>query len=85
MREYVLAIVGLVLLCLVVALGTASASPDTITVDSTTDVLDADTSCNLVDIGDLPGTDTVTSLREAICAANNNRCPKIRQPSSPRP
>jgi hypothetical protein len=72
MRKHALASVGLVLLCLVVALGTASGSPDTITVNSTTDVLDADSSCNLVDIGDLPGTDTKTSLREAICAANNN-------------
>jgi titin len=72
MRKYVLAIVGLVLACLVAALGTASGSPDTITVDSTTDVLDADGSCDLVDIADLPGTDSKTSLREAICAANNN-------------
>jgi hypothetical protein len=72
MRKYVLAIIGLVLLCLVAALGTATASPDTITVDSTTDVLDAAGDCGDVDIGDLPGSDTKTSLREAICAANNN-------------
>jgi len=72
MRKYLLAIVGLVLLCLLAALGTASGSPDTITVDSTTDVLDADVDCDHVGIGDLPGSDGVTSLREAICAANNN-------------
>jgi hypothetical protein len=71
MRKYVLTIVGLVLLCLVVALGTASASPDTVTVNSTTDVSDGDTSS----IGSLiadPGSDGVISLREAIEAANNN-------------
>ena len=39
MRKYVLTIVGLVLLCLLAALGTASGSPVTVTVDSTTDVL----------------------------------------------
>jgi hypothetical protein len=72
MRKYALAIMGLVLLCLVAALGTAVSSPDTITVDSTTDVLDAAGDCGDVDIGDLPGSDTKTSLREAICAANNN-------------
>jgi hypothetical protein len=72
MRKYLLSIIGLVLLCLVAALGTATASPDTITVDSTTDVLDAAGDCDDVDIVDLPGSDTKTSLREAICAANNN-------------
>ena len=72
MRKYLLAIVGLVLLCLLAALGTATASPDTITVDSTTDVLDTAVGCDLVGIGDLPGPDKETSLREAICAANNH-------------
>ena len=72
MRKYVLAIVGPVLLCLLAALGTASGSPDTITVDSTTDLLDANGDCDDVGIGDLPGPDAETSLREAICAANNH-------------
>ncbi|NIN65002.1 MAG: hypothetical protein GTO63_09935 [Anaerolineae bacterium] len=72
MRKYVLVIMGLVLLFLLAALGTATASPDTITVDSTTDVLDAAGHCDLVDIGDLPGPDMETSLPEAICAANNH-------------
>jgi len=62
MRKYLLAIIGLVLLCLLAALGTASGSPDTITVDSTTDVLDADVQCDLVGIGDLPGPDKETSI-----------------------
>ena len=72
MRKYLLTIAGLVLLCLLAAWGTASGSPDTITVDSTTDVLDAAVGCALVGIGDLPGPDKETSLREAICAANDN-------------
>jgi CSLREA domain-containing protein len=59
MRKYVLAIIGLVLLCLVAALGTASGSASTFTVNTTddTDDLTCDTShC---------------SLREAINAANS--------------
>jgi len=70
MRKYVLAIIGLVLLCLVAALGSATASPATVIVDSTTDVNDGDTSS----IGNLilsPGPDGVISLREAIAAANH--------------
>lgn len=47
----------------------------TITVTTTSDVLDADATCNGVDLADLPGLDGVTSLREAICAANNNPGP----------
>ncbi|NIN65001.1 MAG: CSLREA domain-containing protein [Anaerolineae bacterium] len=60
MRKYVLAIIGLVLLCLVAALGTASGSASTFTVNTTddTDDLTCDTShC---------------SLREAINAANSS-------------
>lgn len=71
MRKYLLAIIGLVLLCLMAALGTTTASPDTVTVNSTTDLSDGDTSS----IGNLiasPGSDGVVSLREAIEAANNN-------------
>jgi hypothetical protein len=70
MRKYVLAMVGLVLVCLLAALGTASASPDTVTVDSTTDVSDGDTSSISALKAD-PGTDGVISLREAIEAAEN--------------
>jgi hypothetical protein len=72
MRKEVLAIIGLVLLLLVAAVGTASGAPDTITVDSTTDDMDAAELCDDVDIDDLPGADNVISLREAICAANKN-------------
>jgi hypothetical protein len=71
MRKHAVASVGLVLLCLVVALGTASGSPDTVTVDSTTDASNGDTSSISNLIAD-PGSDGVISLREAIEAANNN-------------
>ena len=71
MRNYVLAIVGLVLMCLLGALGTASGSPGTVTVDSTTDVSDGTTSSIAALIAS-PGTDGVISLREAIEATNND-------------
>ena len=70
MRKYVLAIVGLVLLCLLAALGTAGGSPGTVTVNSTTDVSDGDTS-SIDNLIAYPGSDGVISLREAIQAANN--------------
>jgi len=70
MRKYLLAIVGLVTLCLLVALGSASASPGTVTVDSTTDVSDGNTSSISALIG-APGSDGVISLREAIEASNS--------------
>lgn len=76
MRKHVLAVIGLVLLLsLLAVVGRATGSPDTITVDSTSDVLDAAADCASVTIGDLPGLDGVTSLREAICAGNNNSGP----------
>jgi hypothetical protein len=71
MRKYVLAIIGLVLLCLLAALGTASGSPGTVTVDSTTDVIDGTTSSISALIAS-PGSDGVISLREAIEATNND-------------
>lgn len=43
----------------------------TIEVTTTNDVVDAG-DCGTIAIGDLPGTDTVTSLREALCVANNS-------------
>ncbi len=43
-----------------------------ITVDTTADAVDANSgNCAGMTIADLPGADNVTSLREAICAANN--------------
>jgi hypothetical protein len=71
MRKYVLAMAGLVALCLLAALGTASGAPDTVTVNSTTDVSDGDTS-TIIDLIADPGPDGAISLREAIEAANNN-------------
>jgi len=70
MRKHALAIIGLVLLCLVAALGTASASPDTVTVDSTTEVVDGTTS-SISALKASKGSDGVISLPEAIYAANN--------------
>ncbi len=67
----------IVSLVLALALAGVVAQPtyaDDITVDTTNDVLDAG-SCNAVTIALLPGFDGVISLREAICAANNNSGP----------
>jgi hypothetical protein len=69
-RKYALAIIAVVLLCLVAALGTASASPGTVTVDSTTEVVDGNTS-SISALNASPGSDGVISLPEAIHAANN--------------
>jgi hypothetical protein len=74
MRKYVLAIVGLVLLCVLAAVGTADGAADTVTVDSTTDVSDGDTS-SISNLIANPGSDGVISLREAIEAANNRAGP----------
>jgi len=61
MRRYLLTVIGLVLLlCLLAALGTASGSPDTFTVNTTDDTDDG--TCDTAHC----------SLREAIEAANNN-------------
>jgi CSLREA domain-containing protein len=60
MRKYALAIIGVVLLSLLAALGTASGSPGTYTVNTTDD--NNDNTCNT----------SHCSLREAIEAANNN-------------
>jgi len=61
MRKHVLAVIGLMLLlCLLAALGTASGSPGTFTVNST------------VDPGDGTCDATECTLREAISAANAN-------------
>ncbi len=71
MRTHVLAIVAAVLLCLLAALGTASGSPDTVTVNSTTDVSDGDTS-SFTNLQADPGGDGAISLREAIEVTNNS-------------
>ena len=66
--------IGIVLLA-VLALTqplTRPAYAATITVSTTNDVLDAAATCGAVTVGLLPGPDGFTSLREAMCAANNN-------------
>jgi hypothetical protein len=47
----------------------------TILVNTTTDILDAAGTCEGVTLASLPGPDGGVSLREAICAANNNPGP----------
>jgi hypothetical protein len=49
-----------------------SAYAASITVTSTADVIDAAASCASVTVASLPGPNGLTSLREAICAANAN-------------
>jgi hypothetical protein len=70
----IMAVLGLVLgLTLVLALGMARpARAATITVDTTSDVLDAAGSCGAVTFASLPGPDGNISLREAVCAASND-------------
>ncbi len=49
-----------------------------ITVDTTADAVDANSgNCAGMTIADLPGADNVTSLREAICAANGTAGPDV--------
>ncbi len=43
-----------------------------ITVTTTADTVDAAGTCVAVTLASLPGPDGQTSLREAVCAANNN-------------
>jgi hypothetical protein len=64
---------GLSVLVLAIALMRAPpAYAVDITVTTTDDVLDAAAGCAAVTVLSLPGPDGVTSLREAMCAANNN-------------
>lgn len=63
-------LVGGALLILMMTLS-GDARADNITVTTTADAVDADTSCGAVSISELPGPDGVTSLREAVCAADN--------------
>jgi len=77
------ATVGVALALLVPPLGagaTPAAVPMTFTVDTETDSLDAAPSCDYgedyaIDAALLPGPDGLTSLREAVCAANGNLGP----------
>jgi len=50
----------------------AGSTTPPIVVTTTDDVVDAAIDCESVTIADLPGPDGVKSLREAICAAENN-------------
>ena len=65
------------LLALGMTLATVQAAPAaTITVTTSNDLLDAAAgNCGAVTVASLPGPDGLTSLREAICAANNNAGP----------
>lgn len=71
--------VGLALaLALTLVLGTEWILPAraaSVNVTTTDDVLDAAGGCGAVTVASLPGPDGITSLREAMCAANNNAGP----------
>jgi putative surface-exposed virulence protein len=75
MKRKRVGVVGLLLALLVASVRAQPAYAATIIVDTTDDVLDAAASCSAVTITSLPGSDGVTSLREAMCAANNNSGP----------
>ena len=64
-------LVGFAMVLSLLAAVTLAADPDTVTVDSTTDLLDGDTS-SIADLMAAPGADGVVSLREAIVAANSD-------------
>ena len=74
-KRYIL--VDALLLALGMTLLAVQAAPAaTITVTTANDVLDAaGGNCGAVTVASLPGPDGFTSLREAICAANNNAGP----------
>jgi hypothetical protein len=68
--------IRLILLALFLGLrSTSVAQAESIEVTTTEDTLDADANCLSISYDELPGEDRVTSLREAICAANNNGVP----------
>jgi hypothetical protein len=75
MKRKRVGVVGLLLALLVASVPAQPTYAATITVDTTDDVRDAADSCSEVTIASLPGPDGVTSLREAMCAANNNPGP----------
>jgi titin len=62
----------LILTLVMASLPVQHARSATITVTTKNDVLDAAGNCADITVASLPGPDGVTSLREAICAANNN-------------
>ena len=64
-------LVGFVTVLSLLAAAALTADPDIVTVNSTTDLLDGDTS-SIADLMAAPGPDGVISLREAIAAANND-------------
>lgn len=79
-RETIVLALGLALALTVVTEWLPPAEAASITVTTTTDVLDAAGSCDAVTILSLPGPDGVISLREAMCAANNNAGPDAIRP-----
>lgn len=71
-RETIVLTLGLALALMLVREWLPPTRAAGITVTTTTDVLDAAGGCGAVTVASLPGPDGVTSLREAMCAANNN-------------
>lgn len=72
MKTYKILRFAVVLALALSSLPVGKAEAATITVDTTSDLLDAAANCASVTIDSLPGLDHHISLREAICAANNN-------------
>jgi hypothetical protein len=75
MKRKRVGVVGLLLALLVASVPAQPTYAATIIVDTTDDILDAAANCSEVTIDSLPGPDEVTSLREAMCAANNHPGP----------
>ncbi len=75
MKRKRVGVVGLLLALLVASVPAQPTYAATIIVDTTDDILNAAANCSEVTIDSLPGPDGATSLREAMCAANNNSGP----------
>ena len=71
-QKRIMSFIAILLLFVVCLPPQATVKASDLVVTTTMDNVDADLHCGLVDPEDLPGPDTVTSLREAICAANNS-------------
>lgn len=75
MKARTLWTLGALLILALIIIPIRSSHAEDIAVDTTGDVLDAAANCGALNLASLPGPDGVTSLREAICAANNNPGP----------
>ncbi|MBN2147501.1 MAG: right-handed parallel beta-helix repeat-containing protein [Anaerolineales bacterium] len=72
MKKHTILTFALILALITALVPFHPARADTIIVTTADDTLDAAANCGAVTIASLPGLDLVISLREAMCAANNN-------------